>query len=76
MNMYDPIFIACIFLCVLIFIAILISKIVPKHMHMESSDSAIEKGKFIGSVLGISIGLFMSFYLFKNNFFGLFDIKF
>ena len=33
---------------------------------------AIKKGKFIGSVLGISIGLFMSFYLFKNNF-GLFD---
>ena len=73
MSSYDSIFIVCIFLIVIIFITVLISKIVPKHMHMKSSDSAIKKGKFIGSILGISIGLFMSFYLFKNNFFGLFD---
>tara|TARA_B100000963_G_C22610879_1_gene664793 strand:+ start:1409 stop:1537 length:129 start_codon:yes stop_codon:yes gene_type:complete len=40
---------------------------------MESSDSAIRKGKYVGSVIGISIGLFIYFYFFKNNFFGLLD---
>ena len=73
MSSYDSIFLVCIFLIVIIFITVLISKIVPKHMHMKSSDSAIKRGKYIGSVIGSVIGLFMFFYLFKNNFFGLFD---
>tara|TARA_B100001287_G_scaffold77719_1_gene64630 strand:+ start:4234 stop:4461 length:228 start_codon:yes stop_codon:yes gene_type:complete len=73
MSSYDSIFIACVFVVFLIFITVLISKIVPKHLHMKSSDSSIKKGKFIGSFIGISIGLFMFFYLFKNNFFGLLD---
>tara|TARA_Y100001958_G_C20863180_1_gene300564 strand:- start:369 stop:566 length:198 start_codon:yes stop_codon:yes gene_type:complete len=35
---------------------------------MESSDSAIRKGKYVGSVIGISIGLFIYFYFFKKIF--------
>tara|TARA_B100000963_G_C22530018_1_gene627138 strand:+ start:98 stop:313 length:216 start_codon:yes stop_codon:yes gene_type:complete len=68
MNPYDPVIIIFIFVIILMFITVLISKIVPKHMHMKSSDSSIKKGKFIGAVIGISISLFMYYYLNKNNF--------
>tara|TARA_Y100001949_G_C15976472_1_gene326304 strand:+ start:1655 stop:1882 length:228 start_codon:yes stop_codon:yes gene_type:complete len=74
MNSYDPVIIIFIFVIILMFITVLISKIVPKHMHMKSSDSSIKKGKFIGAVIGISISLFMNYYLYKNNFFGLLDL--
>tara|TARA_Y100001958_G_C21141723_1_gene480267 strand:- start:866 stop:1093 length:228 start_codon:yes stop_codon:yes gene_type:complete len=74
MNSYDPVIIIFIFVIILMFITVLISKIVPKHMHMKSSDSSIKKGKFIGAVIGISISLFMLYYLNKNNFFGLLDL--
>ena len=74
MNSYDPVITIFIFVIILMFIAVLISKIVPKHMHMKSSDSSIKKGKFIGAVIGISISLFMNYYLYKNNFFGLLDL--
>tara|TARA_B100001115_G_scaffold23917_1_gene17475 strand:+ start:86 stop:313 length:228 start_codon:yes stop_codon:yes gene_type:complete len=74
MNSYDPVIIIFIFVIILMFITVLISKIVPKHMHMKSSDSSIKKGKSIGAVIGISISLFMNYYLYKNNFFGLLDL--
>ena len=74
MNSYDPVIIIFIFVIILMFITVLISKIVPKHMHMKSSDSSIKKAKFIGAVIGISISLFMLYYLNKNNFFGLLDL--
>ena len=74
MNSYDPVIIIFIFVIILMFITVLISKIVPKHMHMKSSDSSIKKGKLIGAVIGISISLFMNYYLYKNNFFGLLDL--
>ena len=73
MSIYDPLFITFIFLIFFMFLGVLISRIAPKNMHMESSDSAIRKGKYVGSVIGISIGLFIYFYFFKNNFFGLLD---
>ena len=73
MSIYDPLFITFIFLIFFMFLVVLISRIVPKNMHMESSDSAIRKGKYVGSVIGILIGLFIYFYFFKNNFFGLLD---
>ena len=74
MNSYDPVIIIFIFVIILMFWVVLISKIVPKNMHMKSSDSSIKKGKFIGAVIGISISLFMNYYLYKNNFFGLLDL--
>ena len=39
---------------------------------MKSSESNIKKGKTIGTIIGIVVGLFISYYLIINNYFGLF----
>ena len=39
---------------------------------MESKEIDIKRGKKIGSVIGIIIGLFMSYYLWVNGYFEFF----
>ena len=68
----DYIFIGCIIIAVFCLLVILLQKIIPKEIMMKSSESNIKKGKTIGTIIGIVVGLFISYYLIINNYFGLF----
>ncbi len=39
---------------------------------MKNSETSIKKGETIGTIIGILVGVFISYYLFINNYFGLF----
>ena len=72
MDTIDYIFIGCIIIAVFCLLVILLQKIIPKEIMMKSSESNIKKGKTIGTIIGIVVGVFMSYYLIINNYFGLF----
>ena len=72
MDTIDYIFIGCIIIAVFCLLVILLKKIIPKEIMMKSSESNIKKGKTIGTIIGIVVGLFISYYLIINNYFGLF----
>ena len=68
----DYIFIGCIIIAVFCLLVILLQKIIPKEIMMKSSESNIKKGKTIGTIIGIVVGVFISYYLIINNYFELF----
>jgi len=72
MDTIDYIFIGCIIIAVFCLLVILLQKIIPKEIMMKSSESNIKKGKTIGTIIGIVVGLFISYYLIINNYFVLF----
>tara|TARA_B100000427_G_scaffold284517_1_gene257424 strand:- start:29 stop:256 length:228 start_codon:yes stop_codon:yes gene_type:complete len=72
MDTIDYIFIGCIIIAVFCLLVILLQKIIPKEIMMKSSESNIKKGKTIGTIIGIVVGLFISYYLIINNYFELF----
>tara|TARA_A100000164_G_scaffold258104_1_gene230150 strand:+ start:166 stop:393 length:228 start_codon:yes stop_codon:yes gene_type:complete len=72
MDTIDYIFIGCIIIAVFCLLVILLQKIIPKEIMMKSSESNIKKGKTIGTIIGIVVGLFISYYLIINNYFGLY----
>jgi len=39
---------------------------------MKNSEASIKKGETIGTIIGILVGIFISYYLIINNYFGLF----
>ncbi len=68
MKGVDYIFIIC---CVIAVFALLVSimrPFVPKYLMRESKEINIKKGKIIGSLTGIIIGIFMCYYLWINGF--------
>ncbi len=73
MDTIDYIFIGCIIIAVFCLLVILLQKIIPKEIMMKSSETNIKKGKTIGTIIGIVVGLFISYYLIINNYFGLFS---
>ena len=72
MDTIDYIFIGCIIIAVFCLLVILLQKIIPKEIMMKSSESNIKKGKTIGTIIGIVVGVFISYYLIINNYFGLY----
>ncbi len=74
MDIMDYIFIGCIIIAIFSFLVTLFRKIIPipEEMMMKSSESSIKKGETIGTIIGIVVGVFMSYYLIINNYFGLF----
>ena len=78
MEIIDYIFIGCIIIAIFCFLVVLLKKIIkiPEEMMMKSSQSSIKKGKTIGAIIGIVIGLFICYYITINNYFGLYDIFF
>tara|TARA_Y100000741_G_scaffold114905_1_gene86220 strand:+ start:332 stop:559 length:228 start_codon:yes stop_codon:yes gene_type:complete len=72
MDTIDYIFIGCIIIAVFCLLVILLQKKIPKEIMMKSSESNIKKGKTIGTIIGIVVGVFISYYLIINNYFGLF----
>jgi len=74
MDTIDYIFIGCMIIAVFSLLVTLLKKIIriPEEMMMKSSHSSIKKGETIGTIIGILVGVFICYYLFINNHFGLF----
>ncbi len=72
MDTIDYIFIGCIIIAVFCLLTILLQKIIPKEIMMKNSEASIKKGETIGKIIGILVGVFISYYLIINNYFGLF----
>ena len=72
MGTIDYIFIGCIIIAVFCLLTILLQKIIPKEIMMKNSEASIKKGETIGTIIGILVGVFISYYLIINNYFGLF----
>ena len=72
MDTIDQIFIGCIIIAVFCLLTILLQKIIPKEIMMKNSEASIKKGETIGKIIGILVGVFISYYLIINNYFGLF----
>ncbi len=69
MKSIDYIF---IFFCTLSICVILVSIIyplIPKDLMMESKVINIKRGKIIGSIIGFSTVIFISYYLIINGYF-------
>ena len=69
MENIDYIFLFCLLLGVFAILVLIIHPLIPKDLMMESKEIDIKRGKKIGSVIGIIIGLFMSYYLWVNGYF-------
>ena len=72
MDTIDYIFIGCIIIAVFCLLTILLQKIITKEIMMKNSEASIKKGETIGTIIGILVGVFISYYLIINNYFGLF----
>ena len=72
MENIDYIFLFCLLLGVFAILVLIIHPLIPKDLMMESKEIDIKRGKKIGSVIGIIIGLFMSYYLWVNGYFEFF----
>ncbi len=68
----DNIFIFCCILGVCAILVTIIHPLIPKDMMMESKEINIKRGKIIGSIIGIAIGIFMCYYLSVNGYFDFF----
>ena len=73
METIDYIFIFCYIIGVCAILVSILYPFVPKDSMFESKEINIKRGKKIGSIIGIVVGIFMVVYLHENNFFGLFD---
>ena len=65
----DYIFIFCCILGVFAILVSIIHPLIPKDMLMESKEINIKRGKIIGSILGLVIGIFICYYLTVNGYF-------
>ena len=72
MESIDYIFIFCCILGVCAILVTIIHPLIPKDMMMESKEINIKRGKIIGSIIGIAIGIFMCYYLSVNGYFDFF----
>lgn len=72
MDTIDYIFIGCMIIAFFCLLTILLQKIIPKEIMMKNSEASIKKGKTIGTIIGILVGVFICYYLIINNYFGLF----
>ena len=69
METIDYIFIFCVILGVCAISVTIIHPLIPNEALFESKEINIKRGKKIGSIIGIIIGLFMSYYLWINGYF-------
>ena len=72
MDAIDYIFIFCGILGIFAILVLIIHYFIPKDLMMESSEINIKRGKKIGSIIGIVIGIFMCYYLSVNGYFDFF----
>ena len=72
METIDYIFILCGIVSVFAVLVTIIHPLIPKDLMIDSKEINVKRGKKIGSVIGIIIGLFMCYYLWVNGYFDFF----
>ena len=72
METIDYIFILCGIVGVFAILVTIIHPLIPKDLMIDSKEINVKRGKKIGSVIGIIIGLFMVYYLWVNGYFDFF----
>ena len=72
METIDYIFIFCVILGVFAILVTIMHPLIPKDLMMKSKEINIKRGKKIGSIMGIIVGLFMGYYLWVNGYFDFF----
>ena len=62
MEIIDYIFIICCVIGIFALLVLIIRPFIPKYMMLESKEINIKRGKRIGSVIGIIIGIYLLYY--------------
>ena len=62
MESIDFIFIICCVIGIFALLVLIIRPFIPKYMMLESKEINIKRGKRIGSVIGIIIGIYLLYY--------------
>ena len=62
MESIDYIFIICCVIGIFALLVLIIRPFIPKYMMLESKEINIKRGKRIGSVIGIIIGIYLWYY--------------
>ena len=68
MKSIDYIFIICCIIGIFALLVLIIRPFIPKYMMLESKEINIKRGKRIGSVIGIIMGVFIAFYIIVNRY--------
>ena len=69
MKIIDYIFIICCVIGIFALLVLLIRPFIPKYMMLESKEINIKRGERIGAVMGITIGVFILFYININGYY-------
>ena len=69
MEIIDYIFIICCLIGIFALLVLIIRPFIPKYMMLKSKEISIKKGERIGAVMGITIGVFILFYININGYY-------
>ena len=69
MEIIDYIFIICCLIGIFALLVLIIRPFIPKYMMLKSKEISIKKGERIGAVIGITIGVFILFYININGYY-------
>ena len=69
MEIIDYIFIICCVIGIFTLLVLIIRPFIPKYMMLESKEINIKRGKRIGSVIGIIIGIYLLYYSFVTGYY-------
>jgi len=69
MEIIDYIFIICCVIGIFALLVFIIRPFFPKYMMLKSKEISIKRGERIGAVMGITIGVFILFYINVNGYY-------
>ena len=69
MEIIDYIFIICCLIGIFALLVLILRPFIPKYMMLKSKEISIKKGERIGAVMGITIGVFILFYININGYY-------
>ena len=72
MEIIDYIFIICCILGIFALLVLIIRPFFPKYLMLESKETNVKKGKIIGSVMGVIIGIYFLYYLRITGYYDMF----
>ena len=69
MEIIDYIFIICCVIGIFALLVFIIRPFIPKYMMLKSKEISVKRGERIGAVMGITIGVFILFYININGYY-------
>ena len=69
MEIIDYIFIICCLIAIFALLVLILRPFIPKYMMLKSKEISIKRGERIGAVMGITIGVFILFYININGYY-------